>query len=428
MSTDDGAWLEAVEPPPAGDLVVAVSGGPDSAFLAWAMSRLADPRLVHVHHGTPDADRLAGAAESLAAHLGLPLEVVEVSVPDGPSWEHQARVVRGDALRNAAGAAPVATGHHLDDQAETVVANLLRGAGARGLAGMHAARPGWIRPLLAMRRDDIRTAAEQLGLPFVDDPANLDPAHTRNLIRHEVLPALEDAAPGVAVRIATTSELLAADDGELEAAASGLRLTIEGDRVLLSVHELRVVPAPVAARAVRRAIRLIDGVYPGTADDVASVLDVAFGGASRATIGGAIDVERDRAELSLRSSKAGDPMWASVELSIPGRVAAGARWVSARPASGLPAGPRRAIVSTAALSTSSVVVRPVRAGDRIDIRGGSKPVSDALREAAVALRDRSVWPVVDVGGRIVWLAGVRVAAWAVPGRGESATMLETGVI
>ena len=119
----------------------------------------------------------------------------------GPSPEGAAREVRLAALAESAGSARVVMGHHADDAAETVVGNLLRGAGATGLAGITPERLPFVRPLIGFRRQNLRELAEHLGLPFLDDPSNEDRQIRRNLIRHEILPELDSHIEGELVEI-----------------------------------------------------------------------------------------------------------------------------------------------------------------------------------------------------------------------------------
>jgi tRNA(Ile)-lysidine synthase len=425
--TADAGWLEAVTAPPDAELVVAVSGGADSAFLAWAMTRLADPQLVHVDHGTPNAPSLREAARRLADHLGRNLTVVEVTVPSGPSWEAQARAVRRAALRDVAGQASIATGHHSDDQAETVLGNLVRGAGAAGLGGMAPVTAGWCKPLLGMTRTAIRSAVADLALPFVDDPSNEDTGMRRNLIRHEVLPVLDGVFPGISERLVASAGLLAVDDAALERQADALTMHASDGAVELSIGELNAVDPAVAARVVRRAVRVIDGTYPGTASDVDAALAVAGGVTVRTTIGGDIVVEAEHGLLVLRPADAMHTAWEPMVLSVPGTVEAGAVWVRAGEDTAKATGARRVRLDAGAIG-DSVLVRPVATGDRIDIGSGHKLISDALREAAIRVHRRSSWPVVEVSGRIAWLVGVRPAAWAVTKMGEGTVMFEMGAI
>lgn len=255
---------------PGDGVVVGLSGGPDSVFLLYALHTL-QPRMdftlraVHVHHGIrgAEADRDEAFSEKLCAKLDIPFQAVHVAAPayaaqHGLSLEEAARILRYEALEAArqqlgqalaarpsnapepdsartsdspaftagspsrlpdarsmkglpASSAPVAwiaVAHHLDDQAETVLHNLVRGAGLRGLAGMENRRNHVIRPLLSIKREDILKWLKQYDIPYVTDSTNADPHYTRNRIRSTVLPELREINPEASAHIAHSAALL----------------------------------------------------------------------------------------------------------------------------------------------------------------------------------------------------------------------------
>jgi tRNA(Ile)-lysidine synthase len=212
-------------------VLVACSGGADSLALASA-ARFTGRRtgLVTVDHGLQEgSDRRARSVAAWARSAGFdPVRIETVSVtglPGGP--EAAARTARYAALSAAAerlGAAAVLLGHTRDDQAETVLLALARGAGPRGLAGMPERRGVFRRPLLEVARQDTRKACAALGLAPWEDPHNTDPAYARSRVRATALPALVEAlGPAVLANLARTASLLAADNEALdEMAAAGL--------------------------------------------------------------------------------------------------------------------------------------------------------------------------------------------------------------
>ncbi|MFI5046939.1 MAG: tRNA lysidine(34) synthetase TilS, partial [Acidimicrobiia bacterium] len=176
-------------------VIVGCSGGADSvALLALAVDAGLAPVAVHVDHGLRDgsgAER--DAVQSVASVLGAGFRCTTVAVGPGGNVEARARAARYDALRRArddVGASVVLVGHTQDDQAETVLLNLMRGSAAAGLAGMAHHRDGILRPLLAMRRRETRALCECLMLPVVHDPMNDDHTFGRVAVRREVLPML----------------------------------------------------------------------------------------------------------------------------------------------------------------------------------------------------------------------------------------------
>ena len=174
--------------PPAGTKVdCAVSGGPDSlALLVLACESGCEVTAWHVDHGLrPNSAAEAEVVAQAAARWGAAFEARTAQCEPGPNLEARARQARYRVLPEG-----VLTGHTADDQAETVLLNLMRGAGLDGLAGIDPAR----RPLLALRRSETQALCGSLDLEPVQDPSNLDPAHRRNRIRHEMLPLLCDIA------------------------------------------------------------------------------------------------------------------------------------------------------------------------------------------------------------------------------------------
>jgi len=410
--TPDELLALAVDRLPEPPYVVAVSGGPDSAVLAWiAVHHHGDEvALVHVNHGWEGSNTMQNAALEVAALLGPELEIVTVSA--GPT-ETQARDARLTALRTVAAGRPIATGHHRDDNAETVVGNLMRGAGATGLAGMLTVRPGFARPLIEVGRDAIRAVADALELPYRDDPANDDPTHRRNRIRREVLPALESSEPGVGLRLTRAAEALAADDAELEAIAERIPVYLATDgAVHIPYGPLVTAPPPVAVRAVRRALRAAHPPYAGTAADVAAVTSLGRRGTVALTE--SVDAIREGADIVLVPHDRDDAVPETVDLAVPGVVEFGRHRIAATVAdTNEPIVGRRGV--DVVIPTDGLVVRTPEIGDRVDLKTGTKLVSDALSEARVPRRHRKGWPVVASHGRIIWLAEVRVAFSAAKG-------------
>lgn len=410
------AAVEATVPP--GAAIVALSGGADSAVVAWALrqGRGRDVRAVHVHHGLPASDALAAAAKQVAAAVGLPLITIAVEIPSGPSQEGQARTARLQALEADGGAGEwIVTGHHADDVVETVIGNLMRGAGATGLSGMQARRGRWVRPLLAIPRAAVRRLADDLALPYADDPANLDRRHRRNVIRHDVIPVLEDRLPGHDVRaaVARSAAALAADDAVLEAKAATLPLRISDGAVVVPAAVLATADAAVAARMARRALRRARPPHAGSAADVDAVVAVAAGTRRRVALAAGWYAEREGPLVALYRTEPVGPS-GSVPLEPDATVGFGDFEISLQadpPSRYRPVGRWRVLLSQDAIG-SHLVVRVVEPGERIDLGGGSKLVRDAMAEAGIPRRLRAAWPVVAAPARIAWLVGARTAAWA----------------
>jgi len=249
--------------PVEGPLLLALSGGLDSTVLLHALA--ADPavrarglRALHVDHGLhPQSAAWGEACAANCRKLGVPLAIVRVEVrPDGDGPEAAARRARHAAFAQALQPGEVlVTAHHRDDQAETVLLRLLRGAGD-GLAAMRPLRPfaaGWLwRPLLGLPREVLESHARAHARHWVEDPSNASDSHDRNFLRHHVLPRLHERWPQAgaalarsAALLATQADLLAGEDARRLAQVQGI------DPQTLSVAALMGEPPAWRARLLR---------------------------------------------------------------------------------------------------------------------------------------------------------------------------------
>lgn len=203
MSAGD---LKPTTLPGRGRIILAYSGGPDSVCLLHRLLACHPDRelaCVHVDHGLdPDSAARAERAVAIAEQLGAACQVVHARVDDGPGPEAAARLARYRVLDSVMKAdETLLTAHHADDQAETVLLRLIRGAGPEGLAGMRPVRRfgrGWLaRPLLAWQRREIESYLADHALDCIRDPANVSPQFDRNHLRHRILPALRERWPAI---------------------------------------------------------------------------------------------------------------------------------------------------------------------------------------------------------------------------------------
>jgi tRNA(Ile)-lysidine synthase len=272
--------------PPAGAVVAcAVSGGADSlALLVLSVAAGCKVTAVHVDHGLrPGSEREAAVVAAAAARFGATFVAERVEVPAGPNLEARARAARYGVLPPGA-----RTGHTADDQAETVLLNLIRGAGLDGLGGFDPER----RPIRRLRRHETVALCAAAGLDPVHDPSNADPAFRRNRIRHELLPLLDVIAErDVAAVLARQADLLSADAELLEELAAALDPT--------DARALAAAPEALARRAVRRWLRTGAEQHPPDRAAVERVLAVASGDAVACDVGGGRSVRRSKGRLSL---------------------------------------------------------------------------------------------------------------------------------
>ena len=263
----------------------AVSGGPDStALLVLAVEAGLVATAWHVDHGLRSGSSAEGAMVArLAAGLGATARCVEAPVDDGPNLEARARDARRAVLPPG-----VLTGHTADDQAETVLVNLLRGAGVPGAAGIGSPER---RPLLALRRRETRALCEDLGIQPLADPMNDDPRFVRNRIRHEVLPLLADVSGRDPVPLLARHAMRAAEATHL---LSGLVADVDPT----DVRALAELPDDLVRLALRGwLIRGADGLPPDSAS-VERVLDVARGRIRATEVVGGYRVVRSAGRLS----------------------------------------------------------------------------------------------------------------------------------
>lgn len=258
-------------------LIVAVSGGADSvalldllATLPYYSFRLIVAHLNHLLRGS-DSDADERFVQTLATHYGLPCEVSRVEVrtlaqTQRLSLEEAGRLARYtffEELRQRYGASAIAVAHHADDQAETLLLRLVRGAGTSGLSAM-APRTAQavIRPLLSVSRAELRQHLASHGLTFREDASNQDRSFLRNRVRHELLPLLTSYNPAIAERLAATAGLLGEDERLLEQLTQQTwqRVAIEGNGwVALQRVQLQEQPAAMRLRLYRTAISTVSG-------------------------------------------------------------------------------------------------------------------------------------------------------------------------
>lgn len=273
-------------------MVCAWSGGADStALIALAQAAGCVVSAIHVDHGLrPESSADADHVRAMGAEMGVPVEVVTVQVADGPNLEARARDARRSVLPPDA-----LLGHTADDQAETVLLHLLRGAGPAGLGAMSSDR----RPLLALRRGDTQTLCVELGLSVLDDPSNADRRFRRNRVRHELVPLLtevgeRDPVPLLARAAGHQRELVDLLD-ELSADADPT-----DTRALQRLH-----PA-VAAHVLRRWLRTATGSpYAVDADTLDRVLAVVRHEHRATEVGGGWRLERCDGRLRVGRSDPG---------------------------------------------------------------------------------------------------------------------------
>ena len=404
-------------------LVLAVSGGADSAVLLDAVVRLRTPAhqivVASVDHGTGAAATEATAlAVAAAARAGLPAisERLSLSQRDEASLrEGRWKFLRRVAAFHDAG---VVTAHSLDDHIETVVMRALRGSSARGLAGLLAAS-AIERPLREHRRSAIREYAWTRRVEFIEDPSNSSLTYLRNRVRLQLLPAIRALRPGFEQEMIDLSQRAATlraqvdemagefmiDSGEGREASHPwvlVRLDAEGLNDLSDESLWLVLPSLAARSGVtldRRGLARL-----------ASVVRSAAG--SRGQLSGGFEAIRGRHDLTLSRPSAIDP--AVLRLREKGETRFGSFRFRAEPGASIvddPSSAWRIYIPKSA----EPVVRQWHPGDRLttDLRGGRRRVKRFFADAGVVGPLRVGWPVVICGDDVVWIPGIKASQAAV---------------
>src|SRR4051812_47870056 len=265
-------------------LTCAVSGGADSmALLVLATAAGADVTAVHVDHGIrPGSEREAGVVAAAAARFGAHFRAERVHVAAGPNLEARARCARYAALGPDA-----LTGHTADDQAETMLINLLRGGALNGLSAMRPER----HPLLDLRRAETHELCRALSIDVVDDPSNRLPIHLRNRVRSELMPILDDLGQRDLVPMLCRQASVWRDDADLLDSLAG-ELDPRDAKAIASA------PVALARRAIR-AWLTVD--HPPDLASVERVLAVARGDTRACETNDGRRVARHNQRLSLES-------------------------------------------------------------------------------------------------------------------------------
>ena len=240
-----------------------VSGGPDSVALLRALVELGgEPVVLHLDHGLRGAQSREDAefVRGLCEKLGVRCEVRQLRLEEGPNLQERARDERyrlAGEVADELGLRAIAVGHTADDVAETVLMNLARGTGLRGLSGIRPVRGRLLRPLIQHRRREVLRYLKYLNQPYRTDPTNLTGKYARNRVRLEVLPVLEELYPGAAGNIAHGAALVRDDLEVLEGLVAGA-VYRRGREVVVPLDELGNMPLALQRHAVRRAYSTLE--------------------------------------------------------------------------------------------------------------------------------------------------------------------------
>ncbi len=252
-------------------VLCALSGGGDSMYLLCRLLEGGCPVCcAHYNHTLRDtAQRDEDFVRRWCDAHNIPLTVGRGDVAAqaellGQGVEETARQMRYAFLEETAereGCALIATGHHAGDNAETVLMNLIRGSGLKGLTGIPERRGLLVRPMLSVTRTEIEDYLTAHGVPHVEDETNADPSYTRNRVRHQLIPLLEELNPRAVEHMGQTAARLREDEAELSRQGAALAALAEEDDggMSISAAALLDAPRPIALRALAQLVRQVGG-------------------------------------------------------------------------------------------------------------------------------------------------------------------------
>ncbi|MBL8481377.1 MAG: tRNA lysidine(34) synthetase TilS [Rhodocyclaceae bacterium] len=392
---------------------VGLSGGVDSSVLLDCVARL-QPELryelgaLHVHHGlSPHAGSWARHCQAQCDRLGLALAVHEVEViTRGEGVEAAARHARYAAFARS-NADWLLLAHHADDQAETLLHNLLRGAGVKGAAAMPLTRalgagcPTLLRPMLALRRADLEAYARGHGIDWIEDEANRNPRYARSALRHEILPAMERRWPAAVSTLARAAGLFAEADQLLqEIGAADLRAcTCDG---ALDTAALSRLPAPRARNGLRvwlaghgipapAAQRLDEFLRQSVTADMAQTMEWRCG---------------DRLVFRYQGRLHCLALPAAVPARLAWRGESELDWAGTR----IVMRPAQAVgICCQRLQGAQVEFRRRSGGERLRLHGHQHALKQLFQQYGIAPPLRALMPLLYCGDQLVWVPGIGIA-------------------
>ncbi|HTU03525.1 MAG TPA: tRNA lysidine(34) synthetase TilS [Candidatus Sulfotelmatobacter sp.] len=432
-----GRALQDAGVEPGDCLLLAVSGGADSMVLLDVLARLRSRQgfrlhVGHIHHGLRGraADQDAALVLREAQGRGIPVSVIRLAPADrsrGASvqmWAREERYRHLDALRDEVGASRILTAHTQDDQAETVLGNLLRGTGPLGLAGIPAARGSLLRPLLTVTRAEVEAYARAARVRFREDRSNRSDAYRRNRIRRHLLPLLaREYNPRIVASLSALASLLRED--ELELAGQGAALLrqaafLEGPLIRVDAAALEAAGAALRRRLVQEAFRRVSGGRHGLTRRHIEAIEALARGAGRTPLPGGYHAWRSGGEVRIGPAAAerGAAARPGARDDVVLRPGAWARWrgwrVRVRRVTRPPAtltGIAGVEVLSPQLLQAPLRLRGWRTGDRFRPLGltGQKKLQDFFTDLKVPRPERGEVPLLLSGERIACVIGHRIA-------------------
>ncbi len=393
-----------------GTVLCAVSGGRDSMALLHLLNTLAEETgsqvaAAHFNHQLrPAADRDEAFVRDWCRAQGIPLtcgrgDVRAFARREGLGVEDAARTLRYAFLEGAAldmGADRIATAHHREDNAETVLLHLLRGTGLQGLGGIPPVRGRIVRPLLETGRADIDGYVERHGLPYVEDESNQDPMYTRNRLRLEVLPLLEAVAPGCGERIASAAAVLREENQHIQRETEGLLPAVEHDIITIPVTVLRRQDGALRRRLVRTmGQRLGVSLSRGQTEAALALRSGGFldlpGGLCAVRTSGQLILKKRPLPPEPLALRPGEQSWGPWRVTLERRM-----------------GPVEENACRVVLRDvdGELAVAAWDGAGRLAVENGSRTVKRLFADAGIPVERRAEHPAVLAGGRLAAVFGV----------------------
>lgn len=441
------AFADRHEMLPAGSAVlIALSGGGDSMALAACLQELAQEReltlfAAHYNHQLrgEEARRDEDFVRDWCQQQGIPLtigrgDVAQEANAQGRGVEETARDLRYAFLAQTAqtvGADRVATAHNADDNAETVLLHLVRGAGLDGLTGIPPVREPFIRPLLTTPRADIDAYLAQKEIPHVEDATNADPAFARNRLRREVMPVLRELNPAFSTTLAGNLEHLRQDRDLLHRMAKRVsdRASVEDGRVILAAQELAGLPKPVAVRVVKQLLAKVDH-HSVSGQSLAQILSLAGGAATAATLTlpDELYAWREYEALVLCPAANMPPAFSLTLLTGPGEFALENGWTILVEEETCPEFPAQEAFEwhiAADQAAFPLILRPRQTGDQLRLPGRrTKTLKKWYIDEKIPRRQRELLPVLADESGLLAAAGLGPNAPRLAAPGQSALHIQ----
>lgn len=432
-------------------VVIGVSGGADSLALLSILAELGYAvNVAHFnHHLRPEAEEDAEFVARTAKRLGLPFfrgdgDVADVANKEKISIETAARKARYRFLFDLAEksqALAVVTAHNADDQAETVLLHLLRGAGLTGLRGMRSCTklPEFsqtiplVRPLLTTWRFEIDDYCQSNGLKPRVDSTNIDPSYTRNRIRQELIPLLETYNPQIKARLTGLAATVGSSIEILEpvvrkAYEASIISTTDGgrafDRKLLTAMS-KALQVEIIRSAVQELLPAAEDINQSALERAAALLKIQKGSRKTEMADGLVaQVSGDRFHIVLNGYPITDSGWPviadtkSAELDVPGCVILNngweirSEWIDNTAGISFTNSDQYTVYLDATSLNFPLIVRHRKSGDvfqPLGMQDGKLKLGNFFTNVKLAGESRTAWPLVISGERIAWVAGVRIA-------------------